>query len=241
LRCPWIAADYFGYWAPVPVSRTRSRRPAAGATARRGHCGALAPARRRRRSLPNARMRALASERRFARVAGGACATHDPNSARSVAAAEPDRSRATAFARAREVHGADNASGIRGMLPGGSGKSSAGRRAGGSISGWEISSARSAGRRSEAQGTVASRRCSACLGRARQALLRQWQSAGMARARPSPDGALSAMSESETTATPPASPADAPVPAETAQRSVDPSEDEVASGPDTPAEGDERG
>jgi hypothetical protein len=60
---------------------------------------------------------------------------------------------------------------------------------------------------------------------------------------PQPEGAPSAMSETEmtSTASPPPSPADAPVPAETAQRSVEPSEDDVASGPDTPAEGEERG
>jgi hypothetical protein len=62
---------------------------------------------------------------------------------------------------------------------------------------------------------------------------------------PQSEGAPKDMSESETTstatATPPATPADTPGPGDTAQRSVDPSEDEVASGPDTPAEGDERG
>jgi hypothetical protein len=51
---------------------------------------------------------------------------------------------------------------------------------------WEGSWARSAGPRSKAHGAVASRRCSACLERERQALRRPWQSADMAPVLPSP-------------------------------------------------------
>lgn len=127
------------------------------------------------------------------------------------------------------------------MLPGGSGKSSAGRRAGGSISG--VGDLLSSLGGTKKRGT----------GRGRKPAIFGLLGAGAAGAAaavakrrhgsrsPQPEGAPGAMSESETTATPPANPADTRVPGDTAQRSVDPSEDEVASGLDTPAEGDERG
>jgi hypothetical protein len=109
---------------------------------------------------------------------------------------------------------------IRGVLPGSSGKSSAksGRR----------------GRKPAMFGVLGA----GAAGAAAAVAKRRHGSRS-----PQPEGAPSAMSETEmtSTASPPPSPADAPVPAETAQRSVEPSEDDVASGPDAPAEGEERG
>jgi hypothetical protein len=134
--------------------------------------------------------------------------------------------------------------GIRGVLPGG-GKSSTGRRSGGSIPvvGGLLNSLggtkkRGAGR--DRKPAVFGLLGAGAAGAAAAVAKRRHGSRS-----PQPEGAPRAMSESDTTptatTTPPANPADAPVPGDTAQRSVDPSEDEVASGLDTPAEGDERG
>jgi hypothetical protein len=146
--------------------------------------------------------------------------------------------------RQREQSGAPKLmQGIRGILPGGSGKSSAGRRGSGLISG--VGALLSSLGGTKKRGT----------GRGRKPAMFGLLGAGAAGAAAAvakrrhgsrslqPEGVPSATSESETTstATPPASPADAPVRAAAAQRSVDPAEDEVASQPDTPAEADERG
>jgi len=146
--------------------------------------------------------------------------------------------------RQREQSGAPKLmQGIRGMLPGGSGKSSAGRRAGGSVSGVRDLLSSLGGTKKRGTGRGRKPAMFGLLGAGAAGA-----AAAVAKRRhgsrsPQREGAPSAMSESETasTATPPASPADAPVPAETAQRSVEPSEDDVGSGPDTPAEGEERG
>jgi hypothetical protein len=133
--------------------------------------------------------------------------------------------------------------GIRGVLPGGGGKSSAGRRSGGSIPvvGGLLSSLGGTKKRGAGRGrkpAVFGLLGAGAAGAAAAVAKRRHGSRS-----PQPEGAPSAMSESEmtSTATPPPSPADAPAPAETAQRSVESSEDDVASGPDAPAEGEERG
>lgn len=181
------------------------------------------------------------SPRRFARSAGQTePARFGRASARRSAGAPHRRHRQPEQGGAQKLM-----QGIRGMLPGGGGKASAGRRSGGSIP--AVGGLLSSLGGTKKQGA----------GRGRKPALFGLLGAGAAGAaaavakrrhgsRPPqpPEGDASGMSEPQTTsaATPaPAHRADAPMPGETAQRSDEPVGDEPAHGPDTPAEGDQRG
>ena len=135
--------------------------------------------------------------------------------------------------------------GIRGMLPGGGGKSSAGRRSGGSIPvvGGLLSSLGGTKKRGAGRGrkpAVFGLLGAGAAGAAAAVAKRRHGS----RSPQPPEGNATGMSEPQTpsTATPaPAHRADAPMPGETAQPSDDPVGDETARKQDTPAESDQRG
>ena len=135
--------------------------------------------------------------------------------------------------------------GIRRMLPGGGGKSSAGRRSGGSVSGVGdlLSSLGGTKKRGAGRGRKPAMFGLLGAGAAGAAAAVAKRRHGTRSPQP-PEGDASGMSEPQTTSatTPaPAHRADASMPGETAQRSDDPVGDETAHGPDTPAEGDQRG
>jgi hypothetical protein len=132
---------------------------------------------------------------------------------------------------------------IRGMLPGGGGKPSAGRRAGRSISGVGdlLSSLGGSKKRGAGRGRKPAMFGLLGAGAAGAAAAVAKRRHGP-RSPQRPEADASGTTEPQTTSPPaPAHRADAPVPGETAQRTDDPVGDETARGPETPAEGDQRG
>jgi hypothetical protein len=183
-----------------------------------------------------------AQSRRFARSAGHT----EPARRFGRASARPSGGASRSRRRQPEHSGAQKLmQGIRGMLPGGAGKASAGRRSGGSIPvvGGLLSSLGGTKKRGAGRGRKPAIFGLLGAGAAGAAAAVAKRRHGSRPPQP-PEGDASGMSEPQTTSagTPaPAHRADAPMSGETAQRSDDPVGDETAHGPDTPAEGDQRG
>jgi hypothetical protein len=201
------------------VARTRTQGRREAATSRQGRFA--------RGSTDQAQ-----SPRRFPRSAGQT----EPVRRFGRASARPSGGAPRKRRRQPEQSGAQKLmQGIRGVLPGGGGKSSAGRRSGGSIPvvGGLLSSLGGTKKRGAGRG-----RKPAVFG------LLGAGAAGAAAAVAKRRHGSRPPSEPQTpsTATPaPAHRADAPMPGETAQPSDDPVVDETARKPDTRAEGDQRG
>ena len=181
------------------------------------------------------------SPRRFARSAGQT----EPARRFGRASARPSGGAPRTRRRQPEQSGAQKLiQGIRGMLPGG-GKSSAGRRSGGSIPGVGglLSSLGGTTKRGAPRGRKPAMFGLLGAGAAGAAAAVAKRRHGSRSPQP-PERDASGMSEPQTTSTATPAPAhrvDAPMPGETAHRSDDPVGDETARGPDTPAEGDQRG
>ena len=211
------------------VARTRTQGRRAAGTSRQGRFA--------RGSTDQAQ-----SPRRFARSAGQT----EPTRRFGRASARPSGGAPRRRRRQPEQSGAQKLmQGIRGMLPSGGGKSSAGRRSGGSISGVGdlVSSLGGTKKRGAGRGRKPAMFGLLGAGAAGAAAAVAKRRHGSRSPQP-PEGDASGMSEPQTTsaATPaPTHRADAPMPGETAQRSDDPVGDETAQGPDTSAGGDERG
>jgi hypothetical protein len=211
------------------VARTRTRGRREAVTSRRGRFA--------RGSTNQAQ-----PPRRFARSSGQT----KPAWRFGRASARPSRESPRRRRRQREQGGAQKLmQGIRGMLPGGSGKSSAGRRAGGSISGVGdlLSSLGGTKKRGTGRGRKPAIFGLLGAGAAGAAAAVAKRRRGSRSPQP-PEGNATGLSEPQTpsTATPaPGHRADEPMPGETAQPSDDLVGDETARKQDTPAEGDQRG
>jgi hypothetical protein len=200
------------------VARTRTQGRREAATSRQGRFA--------RGSTDQAQ-----SPRRFARSAGQT----EPARRFGRASARPSGGASRRRRRQPEQSGAQKLmQGIRGVLPGGGGKSSAGWRSGGSIPvvGGLLSALGGTKKRGSGRG-----RKPAVFG-----LLGAGAAGAVAAVAKRHHGSRSPQSPTPSTATPePAHRVDAPVPGQTAQPSDDPVGDETARKPDTPAEGDQRG
>jgi hypothetical protein len=211
------------------VARTRTQGRREAATSRQGRFA--------RGSTDQAQ-----SPRRFARSAGQT----EPARRFGRASARPSGGAPRRRRRQPEQSGAQKLmQGIQGMLPGRGGKSSAGRRSGGSIPvvGGLLSSLGGTKKRGAGRGRKPAMFGLLGAGAAGAAAAVAKRRHGSRSPQP-PEGNATGMSEPQTpsTATPaPAHRADAPMPGETAQPSDDLVGDKTARKPDTPAEGEQRG